>query len=156
MNICYGLSLLTFLLLLVGLGQSFWHFFIFQAGHLTFMLLTSILYLLTETLVIFFFVGTGVSIKEYCLEHKLDAGFHKRSLAVKYRVYPPLLLNILLMIILFVSVGAMNTHQLPVPVYQILFLICLAHFIQVKIIEHRSFKENTQIILDMSGIKRTV
>ncbi len=153
MNTCYGLSLFTLVLLLIGLAQSFVHFPVFKAGHLTFMLLTSIVYLLTETLIIFFFVGTGVSIKEYTQTHQLSPEYHRRSLAIKYRVYPPLLLNILLMMIVFVLVGAADTHRLPVGVYQLIFMGTLIHFLKTKITVHRSFRDNTRIILDMAGIK---
>ena len=45
---------LAFILLLTGFAQSFLHFPVLKAGHLTFMLLTSIIYLFTETLIIFF------------------------------------------------------------------------------------------------------
>ena len=151
MNACYGLSLLTFILLLTGFAQSFLHFPVFKAGHLTFMVLTSIIYLFTETLVIFFFVGTGVSVKEYTHEHKLDPAYHKRSLAIKFQVYPPLLLNILLMIIVFVLVGAVDTYRIPSVVYQALFLVALLHFIKVKMIQHQCFRDNTRIILDMAA-----
>ncbi len=153
MNTCYGLSLLTFALLVIGFTQSLLHFPILKAGHLTWMLLTSIVYLFTETLTIFFFVGTGVSIKEYTREHKLDPACHKRSLAVKHRVYPPLLLNILLMIIVFVLVGAVDTHRVPATLYQLIFAGALIHFIKVKMIQHQCFRDNTRIILDMAGIK---
>ena len=153
MNTCYGLSFLTFILLLTALAQSFLHFPVLKAGHLTFMLLTSIIYLFTETLVIFFFVGTGVSIKEYTQAHKLDPAYHKRSLAIKFRVYPPLLLNILLMVIVFVLVGAVDTYRVPAIVYQALFVVALLHFIKVKMIQHRCFRDNTRIILDMAGVK---
>lgn len=153
MNACYGLSLVTFILLPVGLAQSFLHFPVLKAGHLTFMLLTSIVYLFTETLTIFFFVGTGVSVKEYTQEHKLKPDFHKRSLAIKYRVYPPLLLNLLLMVLVFVLVGAVDTHRMPAVVYQALFVIAFIHFIKVKMIQHRCFRDNTRIILDMAGVK---
>jgi len=153
MNTCYGLSVFTFILLITGLAQSFMHFPVLKAGHLTFMLLTSIVYLFTETLIIFFFVGSGVGVKEYTQAHKLDPSYHKRSLAVKFRVYPPLLLNLLLMIIVFVLVGAVDTNRLPVIAYQALFAVALIHFIKVKIIQHQCFRDNTRIILDMAGIK---
>lgn len=154
MNTCYGLSLLTFILLIIGLAQSFFLFPVFKAGHLTFMLLTSILYLFTETLVIFFFVGTGVSIKEYTQSQKLDSGYHKRSLAIKYRVYPPLLLNILFMMVVFILVGAADTHRIPAIIYQLLFLGALLHFIKIKMIQHECFRDNTQLVLDMAGINK--
>jgi hypothetical protein len=136
----------------VALTQSFLNFSVLQASHLTFMILTCIVYSFTETLVIFFFVGTGVSVKEYSREHHMDEGFHKRSIAIKHKVYPPLMLNILFMIILFVLVGAVDTRRMPAWIYQIIFIGCLAHYIQTKIIQHVCFKDNTQIILEMSGV----
>jgi len=150
---CYVMSALTFLTLLIAFSQSFLHFHVFQANHVTFMILTCILYFFTETLVIFFFVGTGVSVKEYTLEHDLDHSFHKRSIAIKRKVYPPLMLNILFMIILFVMVGAVDTYRIPEWFYYIAFLGCLIHYGKIKIIQNTCFKDNTQIILDMSGIK---
>src|ERR1044072_3930995 len=98
MNSCYVLSLVTLIMLVTGFIQSFSKVHIFEANHVLFMILTSIVYFFTETLVIFFFVGTGVSIKEYTHEHKLDNQFHKRSITVKRKIYPPLLLNMLFMI----------------------------------------------------------
>lgn len=153
MNTCYGLSLFTLILLLIGLAQSFVHFPVFKAGHLTFMLLTSIVYLLTETLIIFFFVGTGVSIKEYTQTHQLNPEYHRRSIAIKHHVYPPLLLNILLMMIVFILVGAADTHRIPTILYQFMFAGAVIHFIKTKVTTHLCFRDNTRIILDMAGIK---
>ena len=152
MNTCYVLSLLTFIMFLVAFTQSFLNFHVLHASHLTFMILTCIIYSFTETLVIFFFVGTGVSVKEYTRDHNLDTGFHKRSLAIKHKVYPPLMLNILFMIILFVLVGAVDTHRMPAWTYQIIFIGCLIHYIKAKIIQHECFRDNTKIILEMSGV----
>lgn len=152
MNSCYFLSLLTFVMLLTGLAQSFLHFPVGHAGHLTFMVLTCIVYFFTETLVIFFFVGTGVSIKEYTRDHQVDPKYHQRSIAIKQRVYPPLMLNLLIMIILFVLVGAADTHRMPMGLYQLIFIGCLIHYVKIKIIQHHCFKDNTRIILDMAGV----
>lgn len=150
---CYGATLLTILCLIMGLIQSFSGFSIGKADHVTFMILTSIIYAFTETLVIFFFVGTGVSVRDYTHEHQLSPVFHQRSIAVKRKVYPPLMLNMLLMIILFVLVGAVDTHRLPKWIYQTLFVGCLVDYLRIKIIQNECFRDNTAIILEMSGIK---
>jgi len=153
MNSCYAMSLVTFVVLLIGFFQSFLKFHVFSAGHVTFMILVCILYLFTETLVIFFYVGTGVSIKEYVLDHKLDAVFHKRSIAIKRKVYPPLLLNMLFMMILFILVGAADTFRMPIWFYSTIYLACIFHYLKIKVVQHNCFRENTKIVLDMSGIK---
>ena len=153
MNTCYLMSLVTFAALLIGFFQSFLNFHVLLANHVTFMILVSILYALTETLVIFFYVGTGVSIKEYTADHKLDSAFHRRSIAIKRRIYPPLLLNMLFMIVLFILVGAVDTKRIPLWAYDLLFLICLVDYVRIKIGQNTCFRDNTHIILEMSGLK---
>ena len=141
------------MMLVAGFFQSFLKFKILAANHLTFMVLISIVYAFTETLVIFFFVGTGVSIKEYVERHRLSQEFRKRSLAVKRKVYPPLLLNMLFMIILFVLVGAVDTYRIPFWIYLSLFIGCIIDYLRIKFIQNECFGENTNIILEMSGAK---
>lgn len=153
MNTCYVLSFLSLVMLLLAFLQSFLHFFIFQANEVTFIILTSIVYLFTETLIIFFFVGTGVSVKEYSLEHKLAPDYHRQSIAIKRRVYPPQLLNMLFMMTLFILVGAVDTGRLPAWVFKAYFLFCLWHFLYAKKIQHDCFRDNTANILKMSGIE---
>ena len=154
MNACYLLSFLTFLFLGMAMLQSFFPFDIISATPVTFIILTSIIYFLTETLIIFFFVGTGVSIKEFTLANRLQPDYHKKSIALKMKIYPPTLLNIMLMIVLFVSLGAVDTGRLPRLIYQVFFLICLIHFAFMKRIQHQCFRDNTANILAMSGIEK--
>lgn len=151
---CYVLSLLTFIMLLIMMLQSFIMIPFFKIPALTFIVLTSIVYCFTETLVIFFFVGTGVSVRDYSKDNHLSDEYKKRSLGIKYRIYPPTMLNLLLMIILFILPGAVHTGKISAIVYQVFFLICLAHYIYTKIIQHECFRDNTDNILAMSGIKR--
>ncbi len=149
---CYVMSLITTMLLGIGFIQSFLKFPVLQANHVSFMILCSIVYFFTETLVIFFFVGTGVSIKEYTRDHQMSPSFHQRSIQIKRKVYPPLLLNMLFMIILFVLVGAVDTYRFPVWGYQAFFLGCILHYIYIKTIQNDSFRDNTKVILEMSGV----
>lgn len=151
---CYVMSLLTLLMLEVAMLQNFLDFRIFQANQVTFIILTSIVYLFTETLVIFFFVGTGVSVKEYTAEHKLKPDFHRKSIAIKRRVYPPQLLNMLIMMTVFILIGAVDTGRIPVWVYRLFFVAGLVHFLHAKKIQHQCFRENTDNILAMAGVQR--
>ncbi len=149
---CYVLTALSVLMLFISGLQGYFKFLIFNANHPTFALLTTIIYLFTQSLIIFFFVGTGVSIRDYTQEKKLDLTFRKRSLAVKRKVYPPLLLNMMLVMGLFISGGAVGTHRLPGWLHGIYFLVCFFDYIRVILIQHGCFKDETAVILDMSGI----
>ena len=150
---CYALSLASLVMLGIVFLQSFTPFPVFKASPMSFLILTSIVYLFAETLVIFFFVGTGVSVKEYMLEHKITGNFHKRMITIKRTMYPPQLLNILILMTAFILYGAADTGKIPVWMYRGLLLAGVIHFCYAKIIQHRSFRENTFIILEMAGIK---
>ena len=153
MNTCYLLSALSFLMILLAGLQGYFHFFILTANHPTFALLTIIVYLFTQTLIIFYFVGIGISIRDYVKDKKLSSDFHNRSLAVKRKVYPPLLLNILLVMILFITGGAVHTGHLSARIHGLLFILSLIHLMKTIRVQHQCFRESTFIVLDMSGIK---
>ena len=53
-------------LLLIGMNH---YFDIWAQNHITLDLLISIIFVATQTLVMFFFVGTGVNIREYVESH---------------------------------------------------------------------------------------
>ena len=151
MILCYLLSLLTFLLLLLNGLQGYLHFNIFHANHATLAILTIIIYLFTKTLIIFYFVGIGVSIKEFMIDNKKSGDYHKRIISVKRRIYPPLLLNMLLMMILFISGGAVDTKHLAGWIHGLLFYVSLIHFVKTSVVEHQSFKESTAIVIEMAA-----
>jgi len=150
MILCYLMSLLTFFLLLLNGLQGYFHFKIFHANHATLAILTMIIYLFTKTLIIFYFVGIGVSIKEFMIDNKKSGDYHKRIISVKRRIYPPLLLNMLLVMILFISGGAVDTKHIPGWIHSLLFYISMIHFAKTAVIEHQSFKESTSIVIEMA------
>lgn len=155
MYTCYIASLLSFVMIAIVLVQAFHPFQVFNASPMSFLILTSIVYLFAETLVIFFFVGTGVSVKEYMLEHKIHGTFHQRMIGIKRRMYPPQMLNLLILMVAFVLYGASDTGKIPAWIYQLTLAGGLIHFCFAKIIQHEAFRENTFIILEMAGIKKT-
>jgi len=121
---------------------------------MSFLILTSIVYLFTETLVMFFFVGTGVSVKEYMQENKIYGDYHQRSIRIKRVVYPPQLLNMLIVMTAFILYGACDTGKISSWVYRGILCAGIMHFLYAKWVQHCSFKDNTEIILQMAGVKR--
>ena len=94
-----------------------------------------------------------MGIKESALGRKLDPQFHRRSITIKRKVFPPLVSNILLMVVLFVLVGAVDTHHFPAWAYHMIFLGCLLHLVKSKLIQNQSFGEITQLVREMSEIQ---
>lgn len=153
---CYILSGLSLLLLVMNGIQGYWPFAFFTANHATLAILTIIIYLFTETLVIFYFVGIGVSIKEFVQSKQMDPQYHRRSVAIKRWLYPPILLNMFLIMVLFISGGAVHTGLFPGWIHGLLFYAGILHYLHVIRIQHRAFKESTAVVLDMAGIKPPV
>ena len=90
MILCYVLVTISGLgLVQIGLN----HYFDFwQTNRITFDLIVSIIFIAAQTLVMFFFVGTGVNIREYLEEHpELGHDLYKKMFAIKRRLYPCLL-----------------------------------------------------------------
>ncbi len=152
---CYVLSLTTFVMLMVFFFQIFFQFHVLNASPFIFMLLTSIVYCFTETLIIFFFVGTGVSIKEYSQEKQLEPGFYKDALTIKRVMFPQLTMNILFMMTLFILYGAVDTGKMSAGLYCVFFVLGLAHYLYDKLLQHRAFRDNTNNILAMVGVTRS-
>ena len=55
------------LYILTGI-QGYFQFPVFGFSHPAFALITATIYLLTETLIVFYFVGSGADIKQYMTE----------------------------------------------------------------------------------------
>lgn len=149
---CYVLSLMSAAMFLVAAAQRHLGFSIFQANYPTFFLFCVILYLFTQTLIMFFFVGTGVSIKEYTHEHRLDHAFHDRSIKIKRIVYPPQLANIGLFMLAGISLGFSARGFGPGWLHEGIFYLAMLHWIRAFWIQHQCFRENTRVILEMSGL----
>ena len=156
MYTCYIMNFLSFVLLILTGQQGYSQFFVGHANHPTFAILTIIIYLFTQTLVMFYFVGIGVSVRDYTLKKHLSPDFHKRSVEIKRRLYPPLMLNILIVSVLFISGGAAHTGRIPMWIHASLYYAALMHFAYSICIQHCSFKKSTDIVLAMSGLKRNV
>ena len=147
----YFLSFLTFISLVIAGGQGLFGFTLIGTNHAAFGFVAAILYLFTEVLVMFFFVGTGVSIKEYVQENTADIQFHRRSIDIKRRLYPPTLLNVLLIMTTFIIGGGVDTGVIPAWIHGLFFYIALVHFFKMITVQHRCFRENTEIVLEMTG-----
>ena len=91
-------------IILIGINH---YFNIWATHHITLDLFVSIIFIATQTLIIFFFVGTGVNVKEYTQANQ-DIGdkFYKGILGIKRKLYPPtLMVTILFMIMVILDGG---------------------------------------------------
>ncbi|MFA5060083.1 MAG: hypothetical protein WC676_05595 [Candidatus Omnitrophota bacterium] len=154
MYLCYLMTAITALLLFLTGLQGLLQFSIFQVGHPAFAIFTLIIYLFTQTIIIFFFVGNGMTIKEHIAKDATsDKNLYQRALTIKKKIYPPVMLNILLVSCVFITGGAVDTNRFPGWLHGLLFLAAFIHFIKIISVEHASFRESTKIFLELSGLK---
>lgn len=151
MIIIYALTGISFLAFSMAGIQGFVGFDIVGVDHFAFSFITVIIYLLAEVLVMFFFVATGASVRDYVQDGKASPEFHQRSVAIKRRLYPPTLLNVLLVMSVFIMGGAADTRNIAPWVHGLAFGVALIHFGFTIGRQHACFKENTAIILAMTG-----
>ena len=91
------------LIVLSGIGLTLIgvnHYFdIWARNHITLDLIISIIFIAGQTLVMFFFVGTGVNVREYLEAHpELGDSLYKQMFAIKRKLYPPTMMLTMLFI----------------------------------------------------------
>jgi len=140
-------------LLMVGIN----HYFDFWAqNHITLDLLVSIVFIAGQTLVMFFFVGTGVNIREYLEANpSLGKDLYKKMFAIKRKLYPPTMMVTVLFMVMVIIDGAFFIGKLSEWWFHILYILTLYYFFKATIIQHNSFKESTDIVLKMTGADNT-
>ncbi len=153
MYLIYLLSALSLAgLTLVGIGGFLGPRGFFGMNHPTMALLVSIIFLAAEVLVMFFFVGTGVSVKEYVRDKGADPDFHRRSIAIKRVLYPPTLAVTMTVMATFIVGGAVDRQMLSHWWHLGGWLLSMGLFLRALGIQHRCLKDNTAIILEMVGL----
>lgn len=136
-------------LALIGINHYF-HFI--PQNHITLDLLVSLIFVAAQTLVIFFFVGTGVNIKEYIKNEKIENSFYSQILAVKHRLYPPTMMLLVLFVALVIVDGVFFIRKISDFWFGGLYVLTLYYYIKATIVQHKSFQQSTEIILKMTGV----
>ena len=140
----------SILLLLTGL-QGYFQFQIIQANHPQFALLTTIFYMLTETLIMFYFIGSGTAIKKTIQISCLDTSLYDNIIKTKMKLFPHLTLNMVLVGIVFILGGAVQTGIMSGWIHGILFNLSFLHFMYTTLLQHNGFKENVAIINELAN-----
>ena len=144
-------------LTLIGLNH---YFDVWAQNHITLDLLVSIIFIAGQTLVLFSFVGTGGNVREYLEEHpELGGLLYKQMFAIKRRLYPPTMMVTMLFIAMVIVDGVffikLNTSgEISEWWFHILYLLTTYYYYKATATQHKSFKESTAIVLEMTGISR--
>ena len=146
MYICYILMLLSFVAILINGMQGFFQFNILNANHIAFAFISTILYMFTQTLIMFYFIGAGKKIKETIINYDLDKDNYQDVIKIKKVLFPPLTLNMLFVGTAFILGGGVHTGAVNKYWHTGLFFISMLHYLKVLIIQHKSFVGNSKIL----------
>ncbi len=136
-------------LILIGINH---YINIWPTQHISFDLFVSLIFIATQTLIIFFFVGTGVNIKEYTLSK--DNKFYRGIIAIKRKLYPPTLAVTILFMITVIVDGAYFLGKVNEWWFHISYVRTLYYFFKASIEQHKAFIGSTNIILAMTENER--
>ena len=137
---------------LIGLNH---YFDIWAQNHITLDLIVSIIFIAAQTLIMFFFVGTGVNVREYLeLHSELGDSLYKQMFAIKSKLYPPTMMVTILFMAMVIMDGVYFIGKASEWWFHILYLLTLYYFFKATIVQHNSFKESTEIVLSMTGTSR--
>ena len=146
---CYLLMLINFInLTLVGLSGYF-HFKVLGASHSKFSLFMVLIFTITETVVMYFFITTGSGIKEAIEKGLGERSLWKRERELKMKLFPHLMLTILLVGGWFIHKGAVE-NNLPFSwIHGPLFVIAYLHHTWTLVLKNKLFKEQIAIISEL-------
>lgn len=151
MILIYVLTGVSFLSLLTAGIQGYAGVNLLGINHFAFSFIVVIVYLFTEVLVMFFFVATGASVRDYVREGKASSEYQQKSVSIKQKLYPPTLVNVLLVMTVFIMGGAVDTGILASWLHGLVYGIAMIHLLFTIGRQHACFKENTAVILAMTG-----
>ena len=146
MILSYLCIAVTFLLLCLSGLQGYFQFEIFQARHPQFALLAAVFYMFTETLVMFYFIGSGTAIKKTIASLGVKTDGYERVKKTKMLLFPHLTMNMVFVGVISILGGAVQTGSVSGWIHGLLFDLVFFHFLYTTVLQHRGFKENVAII----------
>ena len=155
MIICYFCMLVSVCLITITGLQGYFQFILFKASHQQFALFSTIFYMFSETLIMFYFIGSGTAIKKEVTQSEVSTNTYDKVKRTKMNLFPHLTLNMVFIGTVFVLGGAVQTGRIASWTHGVLFDVALLHFIYTTILQHRGFKENVELINELATLQTT-
>ena len=87
MLLSYFLMIISVCLLMINGMQGYLDFNVYNAGHIQFAFISTIFYMFTESWIMFYFIGSGKTIKETIINYNLDKNIYQEVVASKKKVF---------------------------------------------------------------------
>ena len=152
MLLSYFLMIVSFVLLSINGAQGYLNFKIYNASHIQFAFISTIFYMFTESWIMFYFIGSGKTIKETIISYKLDKNIYDDVLQSKRKLFPHITFNVLLIGTVFVIGGGVHTKAISATVHGTLFFISFIHFSYLIYLQHYYFKDTARILTQLGNL----
>ena len=148
MVLSYILMGISFISIIMVAFSGYFQFTISNANHILVALYSSIIYMFTETLILFYFIITGIKIKEIIKNNNLDIiKYYKPVLDIKMKLFPHIMINMIIIGITFIIGGAVHNRIISVNIHSLCFFIGIFHYLWLIILQHRCFIRNTELVI---------
>ncbi len=149
MIICYLLMLINTINLFLSGISGYFKLSIIGANHVEFALFSMMIFIITETLVMYFFIATGKSIKEAIKKNLGSKKIWEKERGLKMKLFPQIMLTILLFSVIFIY-GGVADNKLPTAyLHGYLFPIAMIHHIWILKVKNDSFKDQIELIREL-------
>ena len=149
MMICYFLMLINLINLIVVGTSGFWGHSVFGTSHTRFALFMILIFTITETVVMYFFISTGKAIKTAITSGLGTQSLWGRERKLKMTLFPQLMLTILLVGGWFIHIGAVENNLATKWLHWPLFFLAFIHHLWSLKIKNSSFREQLSIISEL-------
>ncbi len=152
MIICYFLMLTSLVLVTITAFQGYFQFNIFKASYQQFALFSTIFYMFSQTLIMFYFIGSGTAIKNELVKSISKINIYDKVKKSKMILFPHLTLNMFIIGLSFVLIGGVDTGATSKTTQSIIFSLGYLHFIYIIKLQHSAFKNNIEVLIDIADL----
>jgi len=100
----------------------------------------------------FYFIGSGKTIKETILEYGFDKSLYQEVINSKKKLFPHLTLNILLIGTVFVIGGGVQTKVVSGSTHGWLFILSIIHLVYLMKLEQEAFKDTASMLTKLGDM----
>ena len=150
---CYVLMFINLINLILVCTSGFFDHSIFGASHTRFSLFMILVFTITETVVMFFFIATGKAIKEAIEKGLGDKDLWLRERKLKMQLFPQLMLTITLIGGWVIHIGAVENQMPTAPYHGLFFALAFFHHLWTLKIKNNAFREQLSIIEQLRPIE---
>ena len=113
------------------------------ADHIVVALVTVVIGLFSQSMTMFFFIGTGKELKD---KSDQDAGVVQQTKAFKTRVFPAAMWAMTAIMVTFITGGGVGSGKTPVWLHDVLTAVSILMFVRAYWIQIRAMNENATLM----------